>query len=214
MAARERVDKILSRIDSERHLFEAFGTQVETVIGRGPPDIARLVHSTKRRIKSHESLRGKIQNKRSGGVDVNSSNVLDIITDICGVRVLHLFPQDISPLRDHIDKCISDFGWHLFEQPTAYSWDPESVEYLERLGFQCSLKPNYYTSVHYVVRPRADSVVSCEIQVRSLLEEVWAEVDHKVKYKKEHADVRDAEHLAVLARLVGAGSKLISVLHK
>ena len=53
-----------------------------------------------------------------------------------------------------------------------------------------------------------DSPVSCEIQVRTLLEEVWGEIDHLVNYPKPTDNVACREQIGVLARLVSAGSRL------
>lgn len=214
MAVRaERIASIVKSLAINRHLFEAFGSQVETAISRGLPQDGHI-HSIKKRIKSDESLAEKILKKRRSGKIVTSANVLKEITDICGVRLIHIFPQDINVINTHINKCIEDMGWHLREKPKAYSWDPESVEYLKSLNLKCYLKPSYYTSVHYIVSPRKASLFTCEIQVRSLLEELWAEVDHRVKYKSNKLEMRETEHLAVLARLVSAGSKIVSSLYR
>jgi len=49
---------------------------------------------------------------------------------------------------------------------------------------------------------------SCEVQVRTLLEEVWGEVDHTMNYPVPTADEHCREQIRVLARLVGAGTHL------
>jgi putative GTP pyrophosphokinase len=104
--------------------------------------------------------------------------------------------------------------WILVEKPKAYTWDPDSEFFLRSLGLKCELKPSFYTSVHYLVKPKKKSSAVCEIQVRSLLEEVWGEVDHRIKYKGLTTDERANEHLAVLARLVSAGSRVLSAIRK
>jgi hypothetical protein len=39
-----------------------------------------------------------------------------------------------------------------------------------------------YTSVHYIIGSGSQTPLTCEIQVRTLMEEVWGEVDHKINY--------------------------------
>ena len=39
-----------------------------------------------------------------------------------------------------------------------------------------------YTSVHYVIESNSRTRITCEVQVRTLSEEVWGEVDHKINY--------------------------------
>lgn len=35
----------------------------------------------------------------------------------------------------------------------AYSWDPETKIMYEELGLKNEIRPTYYTSVHYVIKP-------------------------------------------------------------
>jgi ppGpp synthetase/RelA/SpoT-type nucleotidyltranferase len=81
--------------------------------------------------------------------------------------------------------------------------------FFEKLGIGVELKESYYTSVHYVVRPRVDSPHCCEIQVRTLFEEIWGQVDHTLNYPINSENLACREQLKVLAKLVGAGSRLV-----
>ena len=76
------------------------------------------------------------------------------------------------------------------------------------------MKESFYTSIHYVVRPRPDSEVRCEIQVRTLFEEIWAEIDHQLNYPAQTTSLACLEQLRVLARLVGAGSRLADAIYR
>ena len=67
--------------------------------------------------------------------------------------------------------------------------------------------------MHYVVKPNADTFVSCEIQVRSLFEEIWGEVDHEVNYPIPTENISAREQLKVLAKLLGAGTKLVDSIY-
>jgi putative GTP pyrophosphokinase len=58
-------------------------------------------------------------------------------------------------------------------------------------------------------RPRVDSPICCEIQVRTLFEEIWGEVDHALNYPNVSDNLACREQLRVLAKLVGAGSRLV-----
>ncbi len=67
-----------------------------------------------------------------------------------------------------------DNDWKLFEDPKAYTWDPESKDFYEALNIKTEVNPRYYTSIHYVVMPNnATTNICCEIQVRTLFEEIW-----------------------------------------
>ena len=96
----------------------------------------------------------------------------------------------------------------LYEAPKAYTWDPEYQKLFESLGVAPKLKDSFYTSVHYVFKPRADSDITCEVQVRTLFEEVWGEIDHSFNYPNKSESKVVQEQLKVLARVVGAGTRL------
>jgi len=170
-----------------------------------------IVHSVKCRLKDRDHLREKVQRKSGeDGEAINSDNIFKKITDLAGVRVLHLyqdqFPDIHAAIRDKIER---QKDWVLNEPPKAYTWDPESKTFFEKLGIGVELKESYYTSVHYVVRPRVDSPHCCEIQVRTLFEEIWGEVDHTLNYPITSENLACREQLKVLAKLVGAGSRLV-----
>lgn len=169
-----------------------------------------VVHSVKSRLKDRDHLREKIRRKWSQTDPITAENIFDRVTDLAGVRVLHLF-QDQFPLihTEIIDKIEKQKDWVLVEPPKAYTWDPETRQFFEDLEIGVEIKPSYYTSVHYVVRPRLDSPLCCEIQVRTLFEEIWGEVDHSLNYPNPSENLACREQLKVLAKLVGAGSRLV-----
>ncbi len=83
-----------------------------------------------------------------------------------------------------------------------------------QVGINVEVKESFYTSIHYVVRPRADSEVACEIQVRTLFEEIWGEIDHQINYPTPTESLACQEQIRVLARLVGAGSRLADAIYR
>lgn len=204
---------ILGTIREQYPVIEGFGTTVEAILTKDTK-VAPVIHSFKRRLKEEKSIEEKIIKKRLSGVQIDSNNVFSEVTDIYAVRLIHLYPHDVKIVHDVIRDHAEKKDWVLVEKPKAYTWDPDSIKFLKSLGLKCELKSSFYTSVHYLVKPRKNSSAVCEIQVRSLLEEVWGEVDHKIKYKGMTKDERINEHLAVLARLVSAGSRILSAIQK
>ena len=77
------------------------------------------------------------------------------------------------------------------------------------MGIKTEVKDTYYTSVHYVVKPNnAKSDVTCEIQVRTLFEEIWGEIDHTINYPHATNSIACKEQIRVLAKLVSTGTRL------
>jgi ppGpp synthetase/RelA/SpoT-type nucleotidyltranferase len=148
------------------------------------------------------------------GRGVNRENVFFEITDLAGVRVLHLHQEQFIQINQAINEHVDLGEWVLVETPKAYTWDPEAIQFFEGFGFVVEQKESFYTSVHYVVRPREEAIASCEIQVRTLFEEAWGEIDHAVNYPDPSSSVACQEQLKVLARLVSAGSRLADSIFK
>jgi len=201
---------VLDRIQEQRYLFETFLGTVATFfrchprLNGSPP----ILHSIRSRLKDPEHLREKIKRKIGDGRTVSSENVFEQITDLAGVRVLHLYQDQFPEIHRCIEEHVAQGEWAYFESPRAYTWDPECRDFFERQGLEVHLKESFYTSIHYVVKPRQDSLTTCEIQVRTLFEEIWGEIDHTINYPVPTAVEQCREQILVLARLVGAGSRL------
>ena len=54
-------------------------------------------------------------------------------------------------------------------------------------------------------KPKHDSYVCCEIQVRTLFEEIWGEIDHSINYPESTQSKTCKEQLRVLSKLVSTG---------
>jgi putative GTP pyrophosphokinase len=210
MIDEDEVEKLVSAISEKIHLFETFQSGVETFFRKNPKlnNSPPVIHSIKGRIKDFDHLRGKIRRKSSEGNSITVDTLFDKITDIAGVRVLHLHEEQFTQIHESIHEQLTRKDWVLHEPPKAYTWDPESTNFFKSKGLEVSVKESFYTSIHYVVKPRQDSEVCCEIQIRTLFEEIWGEIEHTINYPVQTTNLACKEQLRVLARLVGAGSRL------
>lgn len=73
-------------------------------------------------------------------------------------------------------------------------------------------KEKPYQSVHYVIRSREG--LGVEIQVRTLYEEAWSEIDHKLRYPYDMTNEMLTNYLNIMNRLTGMGDEMGSFLHK
>lgn len=166
-----------------------------------------LIHSVKSRLKDGQHLKEKIRRKWRDG-PITAENIFSRVTDLAGVRIIHLYSHQFSEIHAAIQKHISDGYWTLAEQPVAYSWDPEATAYFESLGLNALTRDSYYTSIHYIVKPHAESDLTCEVQVRTLFEEAWGEIDHALNYPTKTTSLACREQLRVLAKLASTGTRL------
>jgi ppGpp synthetase/RelA/SpoT-type nucleotidyltranferase len=210
------IDADISVIKKDMYLYEFLHDKFISYLNRDPA-LKNLVHSYKSRFKDIDHLREKIPrknaeddardpDKRKG--HITPENIKSRITDICGIRILHLYVGQFEKIHNALMGYVNSGELSLFEAPKAYTWDPEYYSYFMRLGVKPQLKESFYTSVHYVFKPREDSDITCEVQVRTLFEEVWGEIDHKYNYPKKAENKVIQEQLKVLARVVGAGTRL------
>jgi ppGpp synthetase/RelA/SpoT-type nucleotidyltranferase len=149
-----------------------------------------------------------LQRKEAKGETVEPTQLLKSVTDLAGVRVLHLYQAQFAQIHTVIQTQIDRGDWCLHEDPVAYTWDPESSDFFKNLGLQTKVKESFYTSIHYVLKPRADSPLCCELQVRTLFEEAWGEIDHGINYPRPTSTLTCREQLRVLSKLVGAATRL------
>lgn len=208
---------ILGRYDEKRHDLKIFMDGVQHYLG-DHPDLRtsgrEIVHSYKCRLKDREHLRAKLVRKRAEGKPISYDNLFERVTDLAGVRIIHLFQEHFKQIDDVIRRKIEDGDWVLGERATAYTWDPEAAEFFGEFDLEVMQKPTSYTSVHYLIRPRFDSPLCCEVQVRTLFEEIWGEVDHQINYPIPTTSLACREQIKVLSKIVGAGSRLLDSLHR
>jgi len=214
-------DDIPSLIDiykKNRRLYELFLKSVESdflseiSLNSGTPTV---IHSTRSRLKDEDHLAQKILRKRADGRDINVGNMLSCITDLAGLRVLHLHQSQFGEIHSFIKSKTRAKGWKLLEKPIAYTWDPDSVNYFKNFGLRTAVKSSYYTSVHYLIAPANNEAgICCEVQVRTLFEEAWGEIDHSINYPESTKILANIEQLRVLSRLVSTGSRLADSIFK
>lgn len=210
--ADDAAEPVLAAFRAVRHEFEVWGKSIVETLHLAPDLNASpfpVIHSMRWRVKDETHLADKLRRKREAGVLVTASNLFTEITDLVGVRVLLLSQHSFPEVHRCVTSRVENGDWTLGEEPVAYSWDPEATRSYGDLGLQVAVKESYYTSVHYLIRsPNPKSVVCAELQVRTLLEEVWGEIDHSVNYPSPIPDEGVRRQIGVLARLVSAGSRL------
>lgn len=195
----------------QKHIFQRFLNGVVDTFSLEPSlnEYGNpIIHSIKSRLKDEAHLQKKLERKSDIENPITEDNIFDRITDLAGVRVLHLHQDQLEIIHNFIMEHVNKGDWHLNEDPIAYSWDPESQKFFESLNLKVEIKESYYTSIHYVVRPASDERIKCEIQVRTLFEEIWGEIDHTINYPEKSSSQATKEQLRVLSKLVSTGTRL------
>ena len=211
-----RIDEIVARFESHKVLISQFLANVDTMF-TGSAELMALVHSVKRRVKDSAHLRDKLARKLlkvEDAFDITPDNLYYKITDLAGYRILHLHTRQMEQINKVILGLIDEAQYPLIEKPKARIWDDESKSYFEGIGITTVVSPNMYSSVHYVIEASSKTKFTCEIQVRTLAEEVWGEVDHNFNYPYPTPSVACREQIRVLARVASSCSRLVDSIFK
>lgn len=210
MPIEEAIKSALDVYEKEKYPIKLFMKRIVDHFSENPKlneSPLPIIHSIKYRLKDPKHLEDKI--KRKWEIEqINGENLFDKITDLAGVRILHLHQRQFLEIHKEIRKQIDLKEWYFSEQPKAYMWDPESEDFYRSLGLECKIKDSFYTSIHYLVQPREDSHIKCEIQVRTLFEEIWGEIDHFLNYPEQTESIACKEQIRVLAKLASTGTRL------
>lgn len=155
------------------------------------------VHSVRWRIKDSAHLMAKILRKQLQQSpkyqDISVDNYAAIITDLIGIRVLHLFKDDALILDHYIRE-----KYHFYETPTCFYRLGDDTSYLSDERFVKKVHDIGYRSIHYIIETGdKDDRVYVEIQMRTLFEEGWSEIDHIIRYPNL-SDDPDIEHFLKL----------------
>lgn len=170
------------------------------------------VHSYRYRLKKTDSLLKKIIVKcAKKGITINRENYLSEITDLLGIRILYIFKEDCFSVHEQIMK---NFGNRTSESVSIKLRDGDSEEFYKKIIEQTKPKiekDSIYRSIHYTIysNPQNTADAKIEIQTRTIFEEGWSEINHKLVYKNI-ADKDDVLKRAsdVLNSLVGDCDKV------
>jgi len=142
------------------------------------------IYLTKYRIKKQESVYLKTKRKDKS---------LDDINDYGGLRLLCLFEEDIFDVHNDFVKILQTNHYKL-KTFSAYNWNSKSTNKLreeinkyydkEDYEFETIKRTSGYKSVHYVVKASGYNAEWIEVQLRTLVQDVWGELEHSISYKK------------------------------
>jgi len=164
------------------------------------------VHSTQYRMKDPEHLLEKIirKKRKNPEIDITKDNYYDIITDLTGVKVLHLFKADWETIHRYITET-----WDLIEKPKANIREGDVTDSFEEKNCQIVRHPFGYRSVHYLLALRpAKNLMVAELQVRTIFEEAWSEIDHHIRYPYQVDNPILGNYLEIFNRLAGSADEM------
>ncbi|WP_066895144.1 RelA/SpoT domain-containing protein [Clostridium nigeriense] len=174
-----------------------------------------MIHSVKSRIKEPDRLIEKIIRKTEDrrlkyGEDFQFTldNYKNEINDLIGIRVIHIFKDQWRDIHEFITKT-----WNVIEV-TANVREGDNTKKFEELNIEVRSRISGYRSVHYLVEfyPTNEKVIA-EIQVRTIFEEGYGEIDHRLRYS--HVEIPEIlkSNLLLFNRIVGSADEMASLIN-
>ena len=174
-----------------------------------------MIHSVKSRIKDPDRLIEKIIRKTEDrklkyGEDFQFTldNYKNEINDLIGIRVIHIFKDQWQDIHEFITKT-----WKVIEV-TANVREGDNTKKFEELDIEVRSRISGYRSVHYLVEfyPTNEKVVA-EIQVRTIFEEGYGEIDHRLRYS--HVEIPEIlkSNLLLFNRIAGSADEMASLIN-
>jgi ppGpp synthetase/RelA/SpoT-type nucleotidyltranferase len=175
----------------------------------------KMVHSVKSRIKDPDRLIEKVirktedrKNKYGNDYEFTVNNYKNEINDLIGIRVIHIFKDQWQEIHAFILKT-----WKVIEI-TANVRDGDNIKVFEDPNIEVRSKASGYRSVHYLVEfyPTNEKVIA-EIQVRTIFEEGYGEIDHRLRYSHEEIPEILKSNLLLFNRIVGSADEMASLIN-
>lgn len=181
-------DSILKEYDIKHSSYASFTDKVKHLLAEVLEANKMRVHSITERVKERDSLRGKIERSET------TYNKLSDITDIAGIRIITFYSDDVDKVADIVRR--------EFKVDDLLSVDKRAKMDPDRFG---------YMSLHYIVAFDSERAglteykalcdFKAEIQIRSILQHTWAEIEHDLGYKTKDGIPRDTRRQ--FSRLAG-----------
>ena len=174
------IREAVARYEELRPLYGAFCRHVRQTISEEITARSIRIHSIEARTKSVESFERKIRRLLGAHRDSrHATDPLKMVTDMAGVRVITFFTKTVLDLdaviRERFRVIERDDKTEFREAPSSFG----------------------YRSIHYLVEMAPGQLESpdlrwyqglvAEIQVRTILQHAWAEIEHDIQYKSVRA---------------------------
>lgn len=152
-------EAILQEYQDNLPRFREIEQEVKEKLKQTLADAGLLVAAIESRVKAYDSLAGKLELKG------HKYNSLADLTDILGLRVITFYIDDVDKVASAVER--------LFEIDWDNSVDKRKIHEIDSFG---------YLSLHYICSVPGFPY-RFEIQMRTLLQHAWANMDHDTGYK-------------------------------
>ncbi len=186
-------EAILISFFKEKVKYEKLAEYIVHFIRDDPSSPKESLHTIIYRIKDEARLIQKIdeENKQLGveAARITQKNFRERVGDLLGVRLICLRLSDIKRVEAYLGLLVEDKILRFIRTPDKKRSFVLPVDPGEAIPEGLDLRYSGYSSIHYQVELGENSDATdelkglqIEVQLRTILEEAWGEIDHKYRY--------------------------------
>ncbi len=186
-------DALLISFFKEKENYKKLAEYVVRLLKDDPSAPKESIHTILYRIKDASRLIEKIDQENTGSesdmAPITHKNFKDRIGDIIGIRIICLRLSDIVNVEAYLEYLVEEKILTFIQHPDYKRTFVLPIDPGKAVPKDVSLQYSGYSSIHYQVKLGENSdagqvfkSIQIELQLRTILEEAWGEIDHKYRY--------------------------------
>ena len=203
---KQQRNNILISFFKVKEKYEKLAGYIVRLIRDDPSVPKESIHTILYRIKDEARLIEKIDQENSSSANnvksITHKNFQERIGDIIGIRVICLRLSDIVKVEAYLELLVEEKILNFMREPDHKRSFVLPIDPGEAAPQDINLQYSGYSSIHYQVKLGENSDVSeefkkiqVELQLRTILEEAWGEIDHKYRYAYSRIGGTLPEHI-------------------
>ncbi len=171
----ENFEETIAKYFEMQHLYQSATREISTKLEILDEEFQfrnkrNPIHHMQCRLKSVKSIFEKLKRK---GLEMSVEAAKENLTDIAGIRVICSYIDDIYMIA-------------------KFLMAQDDIEVIRETDYIKNPKPNGYRSLHLVVKVPVffsdkKELVPVEIQIRTIAMDLWASLEHQLRYKSIEA---------------------------
>lgn len=161
-------------------------------------NLDKEINSVKWRVKDPIHLLTKIVRKRKEAIacrkepdyneeafpylNINADNYKTIVNDLVGIRAIYLFKANWNAVNSYV---LKNFNVSKAEKIKIYHTEDDDLSFYNPspdYQYTFGVKGSRYRSTHYIIKGVSPHDFKFELQTRTILDEAWSEIDHRIRY--------------------------------
>lgn len=205
MRKRQKEALLIAFLHEKIH-YERLGEYITRLIKDDPLAPKHNFHTITYRVKDEKRFIEKIDKENTIPEGINSpitvKNFQERIGDLLGIRLICLRLADIKIVEAYFQYLVDERIFKLIEKPVQKGSFILPIDPGKAISVDHDLMYSGYSSIHYKITlgdgldiPSELEGLQVELQLRTILEEAWGEIDHKYRYTYSRSGINLPEYV-------------------